>query len=140
MIVVVLFFDMSQGLIAAIFGIVGLVPGIGLIIGAFGAIFESILGALGFLTFYIWYKLRGVSFTEGGLRKLVTFLGGAFIEIVPFLNALPALTVSVILMILIVKREDARYNKSVARRSAANDNVSRVDDYNAPAPNQSRAA
>ena len=58
--------------------------------------------------FGIWFALLGVSYFSGkksGL-KMIAAIGGLFTELVPFINALPATTVSVIAVILISKVED----------------------------------
>jgi hypothetical protein len=48
------------------------------------------------LTFYVWFKMRGVSFMS---PKRAGILGGGFIiELVPLLNVLPAWALAVVLL------------------------------------------
>src|SRR3989338_9491758 len=76
MIAVALFFDALQTLLTFIF--------MGWLVGIFAG-----------LTFYIWFKLRGMSFMKP--KRFAAFGTSSIIEMFPFipLSALPALTVSV---------------------------------------------
>lgn len=83
MIIVALIFDGVQAL-------VNLIPVIGQVLSFFISIFS-------FLTFYVWFKMNGVSFSKP--KKVLRFWGGAFVEAIPILNVLPALTLSVFVML-----------------------------------------
>lgn len=57
-----------------------------------------------FMTFWLWFKLKGISFAT---PKRSGIAGGGFIiELVPFLNMLPAWTLAVTLIILDVKSKE----------------------------------
>jgi len=76
-----------------------------------GLLVNGLISLFAWLTFYLWFKLSGVTFLDGQTAKILVFAGGALLEQIPGVNALPAATLTVILTIAIVKREDARYNK-----------------------------
>lgn len=66
-----------------------------------GVVLNSIISASAALIFCMWLKLLGVSYWEGnGTRKLLSFIGCGFLEIVPIFNAIPAWTLFVILIII----------------------------------------
>ena len=74
MIAVALFFDALQALLTFIF------------MGWLAGIFAG-------LTFYLWFKIHGISFMKP--KRLATFGGTALIEIIPFLSVIPAWTFAV---------------------------------------------
>jgi len=83
MVSIALFFDSFQGLIE--------------IIPVLGQIFSSLITIFAGLTFYLWFKINGVDFVN---PKRAGYLGGGFlIELIPFLNILPAWTLTVILLV-----------------------------------------
>ena len=63
------------------------------------------------ILFWLWFVLSGVKYsgTNGGKRLLI-MLGTAVAELVPFINALPAITAGVIGTIVQTRLEDARRN------------------------------
>lgn len=82
MVSVALFYDVFQALIQ-------LIPFL-------GQILSSLIGVFAFLTFYLWFKMRGLNFAT---PKRAGLLGGGFlIELIPILNILPAWTLAVILL------------------------------------------
>jgi len=84
MIAVALFYDVFQVLI-------NLIP-------ILGQILSALIGLFAFLTFYLWFKLKGLNFAN---PKRAAYLGGGFlIELVPILNILPAWTLAVTLLAL----------------------------------------
>lgn len=91
-------FDLIQFLISFI-------PYVGWIISVFLSIFV-------WLTFYMWFKLNGISFLDKGSRLAITFFLGAIIEVIPIINILPGWTLSVVLMLLIIRAEDVIFNKT----------------------------
>lgn len=91
-------FDLIQFLISFI-------PYVGWIISVFLSIFV-------WLTFYMWFKLNGISFLDKGARLAITFFLGAIIEVIPIINILPGWTLSVVLMLLIIRAEDVIFNKT----------------------------
>lgn len=81
MIVVAVFFDVLQGLLVFIF--------MGWLVGFFAG-----------LTFYIWFKLHGISFMKP--KRFITFSTASVIEMFPFLplSALPAWTAAIVILAL----------------------------------------
>lgn len=68
-----------------------------------GFLVNWIITIWAWLTFYFWFKFRGVSFLG---TKSVSLNGGALIELIPGLNALPAWTAAVIILIIMTRSED----------------------------------
>lgn len=93
MIAVALFFDGIQaGTIYIYF-----IPFIGLILEPLIAGGVSLFA---FITFSLWFKLSGMKFDS---KIVATTVGTFFIELIPGLNALPAWTLSVVLVFLFIK-------------------------------------
>lgn len=82
MVVVAIFFDVLQWLLAFIF--------MGWMVSIFAV-----------LTFYLWFRLNGVKFVSP--KRIGTLFGGFFIEIIPILNVLPAWTAAVTIISLDAK-------------------------------------
>ncbi len=82
-----------------------------------GWLIASAIGVVAFLTFFLWFNFRGVSYN--GTRKIALSGIGFLLELVPLLNALPAWTISTSLMILVVKGEDLASNKTVSIKTSA---------------------
>src|SRR3989344_3527031 len=57
------------------------------------------------LTFYVWFKLHGISFVSP--KKILAFPAAFLIKIFPFLGVLPAWTGAVVLIFLITRGEEA---------------------------------
>lgn len=74
-----------------------------LLLGA-GIIFDSVIGIIGWLVFYMWFRINGVSFTNP--KTALRFNGTVIAEIVPFINQLPAWTVGIVWTIVAVRLED----------------------------------
>lgn len=89
--------DFVQGLLTA--GIVGL------IVSTFISIFA-------WLMFFLWFKLNSIGMLDSGARLAITIWGGAFVEMIPVINVLPAWTISVAIMLFIVRSEDVIFNKT----------------------------
>jgi|APSaa5957512535_1039671.scaffolds.fasta_scaffold191832_2 hypothetical protein len=91
---------------------VDLVQGI-LTTGVIGIAINSFISIFAWLMFWFWFKMHGVGFLDGKLvLKSVTMWGAGLIELVPLINNLPAWTVAIVIMLFIVKAEDAIYNKT----------------------------
>ena len=118
MIAVAIFFDILQIILLLLF--------IGLFV-------NWIITAVAGIVFYLWFRLSDVSFFDGRSTKLLASGGGLLFELFPGFNGIPTMTISVILTILIVKKEDARYNimkretSEKQRAQAANDNQRAVE-------------
>jgi len=94
----------------------GLMVGLALIYDGTQALVELITFGLGgwlinpliniwsLLTFYTWFKLKGVSYNKSG--KVLTLGIPAFTEMLPFINSLPAWTASVIINLAQIYAED----------------------------------
>lgn len=71
MIMVAIFFDVLQWLLAFVF-------------------MDWLVGFYAFLTFYVWFKIKGMSFMK---PKRFATMGGTFlVEVIPWLASLPAWT------------------------------------------------
>lgn len=90
MVVVALVFDLFQLLLDLLHILVG--PGT-----IIAAITTGLLSFVAWLTFYIWFKTKGMSFTSP--KRILTMGGGFLIELIPVLNVLPAWTLAVIILI-----------------------------------------
>lgn len=84
------------------------IPGLGSVIALFSGWIVSVLA---WLVFYLWFRLSGVGLLDKGVRKLLLFLAGFIIELIPIINAVPAWTFTVASTVATVKMEDAHYNK-----------------------------
>lgn len=95
-----------------------------LISGVMGSIAENVIGIfigwIGWLSFYVWFKLSDVDFA-GSLKRGGTLIGTTFLETIPFpfLSALPFWTVGILTLIFVVRREDRQYNKDATQKAAA---------------------
>lgn len=70
-----------------------------------GAVVNRIMTILEYPGYWLWFKIKGVSFTKN--RKIAGRMGSTFIaEIIPFIGALPMFTVGVWLTIKETIRED----------------------------------
>jgi len=63
-----------------------------------------ILDIWAWLTFFIWFKLKGVSFANP--KRAVSLNGGFILELIPAVNVLPIWTAAVIILVITVKTED----------------------------------
>lgn len=79
-----------------------------------GIILNRFISILTLLTFYIWFKMHNVSFSNSPKRFGVMAITG-LTEIIPLLDLLPAWTISTGVTIGIVRREDAVYNQTQGR-------------------------
>ncbi len=62
---------------------------------------DWLVGFFAFLTFWLWFKLKGISFATP--KRGATIGASALIEVTPWLSALPAWTLAVSIIILDVK-------------------------------------
>jgi len=86
MVCVALFYDLVQ-------------LAINIVMFGFGFLVTWIISLWAWLTFYLWFRIKGVSFMN--LKNALKLTGGGLIEIIPFpfLSALPAWTAVVIALI-----------------------------------------
>jgi len=78
-----LFFDFFQA-------VVGWIPAVGNILAAIISIFA-------FMTFFLWFYMNGIRMISP--KRLTGMIGGGVIELVPYLNILPAWTMVVVYLI-----------------------------------------
>lgn len=90
MIIVAVIFD----LLGLLLNLLHLIPVVGNVV-AFVSV--SVLSIVAWMTLYIWFKTKGVSFNTS--RRMLSLGGGFLVELIPILNALPAWTLSTILVI-----------------------------------------
>ena len=74
--------------------------GLNLIMVGFGFLVTWIISIWAWLTFYLWFKLKGVSFMKWS--NTLKLNGGGFFEIIPIplVSALPLWTAAVVTLIL----------------------------------------
>lgn len=63
-----------------------------------------LIGLWAWLSFYIWFKIKGVNFSKP--TRSITLFGAGITEMVPLLNVLPAWTLAVLILIATTKAED----------------------------------
>lgn len=63
-----------------------------------------LVNILAWLTFFVWFKFKGVSFMN--LKRAAIFNGGFFLELIPLVAELPLWTATIITMAIMVKLED----------------------------------
>ena len=93
MIIVALFFDGLQ------FGadLINFIPFVGFILAW---VITSGISLFAFMTFSLWFRLLEIKFNT---KIVATTAGAFFIELIPVLNALPAWTLSIVLIMLMQK-------------------------------------
>lgn len=118
MIMVALFFDGIQ------FGadLMTFIPFVGFILAW---VASSGISLFAWLTFFLWLRLSGTKFDT---KIVATTVGAFFIELIPILNALPAWTLSIVLIILMQK------SKKVLNKVAPE--VSKIVDKSASSRNK----
>jgi len=79
-----------------------------LIILVVGIFLNPIVGIVAWLTFYLWFTMKGVSFSD--TRKSITLLLAGIVEVMPGLDVLPAWTLSTFLIISLTRLEDQAVN------------------------------
>lgn len=72
-----IFFDVLQWLLAFLF-------------------MDWLVSIFAFLTFYVWFKMRGLKFATA--KRTGTMAGAFIVEIVPFLAMLPAWTSAIVIL------------------------------------------
>ncbi|HPN89632.1 MAG TPA: hypothetical protein PLK22_02395 [Candidatus Paceibacterota bacterium] len=73
-------------------------------VGTIGWLTNPLISFWSFLTFFFWFKLKGLSFMRP--NKALTMGGSYFLEVVPLLNSLPTITLGVVIMLGITYAED----------------------------------
>jgi len=101
MVALALIFDGLQDL--ALF--VNVIPAVGTVIDF---IFSEMIAWLAAIIFFVWFAVLGVNY--GGKKaalKLLISLSSFIVELIPLIDALPAITVGVVSLIIITRAEDS---------------------------------
>ncbi|NQV87935.1 MAG: hypothetical protein HQ402_00060 [Parcubacteria group bacterium] len=96
MIVVAVLFDLA----GVVFNLLHFIPAVG---NVAAIILTALLDILAWLTFFVWFKMNGVSFANP--KRALSLNGGFILKLIPILNALPAWTLAVVLIIGSMKAE-----------------------------------
>jgi hypothetical protein len=101
-----------------IFGQVLAVVAIGLSIAVDLALSGLIMGS-GYLTNWLWFQQRGVRIMEGKFigRKTMGFFATMLMELIPFINALPGITLWTTTTILYSWKEDTIRHAKMVRKA-----------------------
>lgn len=81
------------------------------------SVVDILISVWAWLTFYVWFKIRGVSFINP--KRFAVLNGGALIEMIPIVNSLPAWTLAVFLLIGITRAEELLAKIPGGRKIAA---------------------
>ena len=73
-------------------------------VGFLGWLFNPLVSIFASMTFFMWFTLNEVSFLKP--TKLITMLGTTLIELIPWLNDVPAWTLGVIITLALVYADD----------------------------------
>jgi len=92
-------------------------------LGLLGWIINPLIDLWAFLTFFLWFNLKGVSFARPS--KALTLGGTTLIEMIPFLNDLPTWTAGVIIMVAQTYAEDVVEKVSPATAKALGQNLAK---------------
>ena len=92
--------------------LVDLVQGL-LTVTLVGIIFSMMLGVFASFTLWLTFTLHGVKYSgTAGLKKIAASFGTMVIEMVPFLDALPLVTIGACIIIFETKKEDREAKKA----------------------------
>lgn len=80
-------------LVASFFDLVSLIP-----------LMNWVVWPIAWMTFFIWFKIKNISFTANW-KKLLTVFGVSLIEIIPILSIIPSWIALVIITIVLDKAE-----------------------------------
>lgn len=72
--------------------------------GLLGWIINPLISFWSFMTFFTWFSLLGVSYAKPG--KALTVGASSLIEVLPLLSNVPAITLSVIILLAMTYSED----------------------------------
>ena len=97
MIAVALFYDVAQAEV----NLLHTVPFVGNTIAWLGT---TIIDLYAFLTFFVWFKVKGVSFANP--KRGLTMAGATLVELIPVLNTVPAWTLAVIICFITTRAEE----------------------------------
>lgn len=97
------------------------------VLGSVVSLFISLIAGFGF---WLWFAILGVSYLSKGAGKKIALSAATFvIELIPFVNAIPAMTVSVLGIIIIERqneKNEARRHGNPQRTVAAQQRMARM--------------
>jgi len=69
-----------------------------------GPFVNWLISIFAWMTFFLWFLLKGVKFTNNP-KKIFTFMGGSLAEFIPIIASLPIWTCTITMTILTIKAE-----------------------------------
>jgi len=69
-----------------------------------GPFVNWLISIFAWMTFFLWFALKGIKFTNNP-KRVFTFMGGSLLEIIPGIATLPAWTATITITILTIKAE-----------------------------------
>ncbi len=70
-----------------------------------GPFVNWLISIFAWMTFFLWFALKGIKFTNNP-KRVFTFMGGSLLEIIPGIATLPAWTATITITILTIKSEE----------------------------------
>jgi len=70
-----------------------------------GPFVNWLISIFAWMTFFLWFIIKGVKFTSNP-KRVFTFMGGSLIEVIPVIATLPAWTLTITITILTIKVEE----------------------------------
>ncbi|MBU1046334.1 hypothetical protein KKH36_00965 [Patescibacteria group bacterium] len=98
-----------------------------LLILLIGPFVNWMISILAFMTFWLWFTLKGVKFIRNP-KNFFTLSGGTLVEIIPILGSLPAWTLTITSLVLMNKLERIQ-EKIIKKDNVKNNNVIKLSDY-----------
>lgn len=84
-----------------------------------GSVVSMIMGVLLGIVLWITFTLHGVKYSgSAGLKKVASTFGTMAAEMVPFVDALPLITVGAVIIIMQTRKEDKETAKEEAQKQA----------------------
>lgn len=89
----------------------------------FGSVLSWFIAMIAWIIFFIWFALLGVNYASGGGKKLAAAGASLITELIPLIDALPALTLGVTTVIIqhnieVRKKQNLPVNPRNSRRTA----------------------
>lgn len=69
-----------------------------------GPFVNWLISIFAWMTFFLWFALKGVKFTANP-KRVFTFMGGSLCEVIPGIASLPVWTATITMTILTIKAE-----------------------------------
>jgi len=77
-----------------------------------GSVVAFFIGLLGGIALWLIFTLHGVKYSgSGGLKKIGASFGTMALEMVPFIDALPLITIGAVIVVLQTRKEDVEKQK-----------------------------